>query len=472
MQEYAHDYRMGKIGMYISDIITMEEMQKWKKGDKVLIQAGTGCGKTTFFINNIEEYCQVHNCRALLLSNRNILKKQNEKAVSDSCERIVCKNYQAIEKMLLAKKDDLKEYLCQFSIVGLDEAHYFCSDSLFNINTNMVVDWCEKNKRQMIQVYMTATPQTLYRSMESEFKYIYKLNTDYSYIKNIVFLNDFYKDVANLIDTIPQNDKMIVFGKKMTDLFALSWANHRTGVKFVCAKENRDFGRYSDDNSVKEIISTEQFSSQVLLTTTVMDNGINIKDTALRHIAIEMDDPVSIIQCLGRKRVENKGDTVTLYLKAPSNEEVWVKNIITKRTEQSKKLMPMMARYLQYISEEYKKILKIGYRRYICEMLSSNPSAIESEENTPIQSTLTSLLFKYADRKLFIGEQEDLKKEITELISNTYKTSLSGISKISTIQDTIKKYSLPYTIERGKQTRGEFRMKRFLIIHSIRVPTN
>lgn len=61
-----------------------------------------------------------------------------------------------------------------------------------------------------------------------------------------------------------------------------------------------------------EITKQEQFSAD-LFTTKVLDNGVNLKDKGIKHIIIEMADMVEFIQCLGRKRVQDENDTVTLY---------------------------------------------------------------------------------------------------------------------------------------------------------------
>lgn len=51
----------------------------------------------------------------------------------------------------------------------------------------------------------------------------------------------------------------------------------------------------------------------MLFTTKVLDNGVNLKDKAIKHIIIEQSDMVEFIQCLGRKRVQSPDDTITLY---------------------------------------------------------------------------------------------------------------------------------------------------------------
>lgn len=80
---------------YISDIITKEEISKWKLGEKYLIRSGTGSGKSYWVKNVLYQYCFEKNRRILFLSNRNILKNQNEEDLGkEKLEIVKTANYQ------------------------------------------------------------------------------------------------------------------------------------------------------------------------------------------------------------------------------------------------------------------------------------------------------------------------------------------------------------------------------------------
>ena len=63
----------------------------------------------------------------------------------------------------------------------------------------------------------------------------------------------------------------------------------------------------------RQIVEQESFDCRILFTTKVLDNGVNLKDRAIKHIIIEQADMVEFIQCLGRKRIIDKDDTISLY---------------------------------------------------------------------------------------------------------------------------------------------------------------
>ena len=90
----------------VSDIISMSEISKWRKGDISFIEAGTGKGKTYFVINTLYEYAKSHNKRILLLVNRSSSYVQftNEIIAKEKTDVIKIETYQQLEHMKLYKK--------------------------------------------------------------------------------------------------------------------------------------------------------------------------------------------------------------------------------------------------------------------------------------------------------------------------------------------------------------------------------
>ena len=82
--------------IFVSDVIN-EDYKEWKDGDFILINAGTGCGKSHFIKNTLYEHCKKTGKKILLISNRNLLKLQNEYELCEKLDIITCINYQKIE---------------------------------------------------------------------------------------------------------------------------------------------------------------------------------------------------------------------------------------------------------------------------------------------------------------------------------------------------------------------------------------
>ena len=63
-----------------------------------------------------------------------------------------------------------------------------------------------------------------------------------------------------------------------------------------------------------QIAQEEKFSQKILITTEVLDNGVNIKDTNLRHIVIQDMEQTTFLQMLGRKRFLNEDETEKTFV--------------------------------------------------------------------------------------------------------------------------------------------------------------
>lgn len=141
---------------------------------------------------------------------------------------------------------------------------------------------------------------------------IYDLEPNYDYIQTHIISknNDLQK---NLIDTIITNkdnkSKWIVFikSKELGENIETALKNKKISTSFI-------YSNTKDSEPYKQIIKNETFgNTQVLITTAVIDNGVNIKDSTVTNIIISIFDYVSFIQMLGR--IRRKPDTnINLYL--------------------------------------------------------------------------------------------------------------------------------------------------------------
>ena len=106
--------------------------------------------------------------------------------------------------------------------------------------------------------------------------------------------------VLNIMNPPPSKDnKWIVFVDSKREGYDLKKILKEAGVS--AAYVDRDI---SDPQKVRnEIIQNEKFSQPVLITTQVLDSGINICDEAVKNIVIFYTDRTEFIQSLGRKRL-------------------------------------------------------------------------------------------------------------------------------------------------------------------------
>lgn len=164
----------------ITDLITREEMENWKKGEVITISAQMGKGKSYFIKNKLYEMAKEKKEKILLLVHR---KRCNQQFIIEleeynKLDIIDVVTYQTLEN----KKDfDLSKY----KYIVCDEFHYFTSDSNFNYKTDISLEkiLAQNNK---IRIFMSATGDL----MKQYFEYIgletidYQINDNFDWIYN------------------------------------------------------------------------------------------------------------------------------------------------------------------------------------------------------------------------------------------------------------------------------------------------
>ena len=144
--------------------------------------------------------------------------------------------------------------------------------------------------------------------------------TDYSYIQPY-----YYKKNEDLCSFISQSDpceKWIIFVMSKDvgqELYLRLSDSLKTGVCFITAqnKENRENAKI-----YKQLVMESKFDCRVLIATTVIYNGVNIKDSTVKHIVIPFTTVPNMKQMIGRKRIE-ENETVNVYFYNPTYSELY-----------------------------------------------------------------------------------------------------------------------------------------------------
>lgn len=288
----------------VSEVIK-EDYTNWRKGDLILITAGTGRGKTYFIKNILNEYSKIHNKNILYLTNRDNLKKQIQSDIgADSNITVI--NYQKIESLILKNIS-----FDNFDYIVMDEGHYFFTDSSFNIKTDLFFKEMLGNK-SICKIIMTATPRILlkyFNMYDIRIDHKYDLPTDYHYIKSITAFST-YESIDSIIEDIPQNEQVLLFtsAKRAYEI------SQKFNGAFICSQYNSNgYNKYIDRDELNNIIEKGEFNNHLLCCTTVLDNGVNIKEnTPVKHIILDILDVDEFIQCLGRKRIA-EDESINLY---------------------------------------------------------------------------------------------------------------------------------------------------------------
>lgn len=258
-----------------------------------------------------------------------------------------------------------------FKYVVLDEAHFFLSDSLFNPKTYHIYNKILSTQKDAIKIFMSATCKEILpiinniripplNSTENKIAieligtpverkvlhYEFK-NQKYRENSRIIPVNFDNELIDIIVNTyIDSSEERINLDKK----WLIFVKNKSTGYNILTALQEKDISAEfitadSKNDSKKsevfyDLIETNKFNANVLICTTVLDNGININATDIMHIAIDMFDETTTIQCAGRLRIskteESKG-VRTFYVRKYS------RNIAQSRINESQKILDIFS---------------------------------------------------------------------------------------------------------------------------------
>ena len=252
-------------------------------------------------------------------------------------------------------------YLCDYIIsanhipeikcIVMDEVHFFVSDATFNAKTKPILDSIFWTFPDAGRIYITATPEEVepliaYEEYMFAFQNAYRLSIDpytghrtesdfqlrtdakkrklikytfhasYDYIMLSFFSK--WETIQSLIKEADPSEKWLIFvsskedGKKLKDdLGPLA--------DYIDADTKSEVPQ-----KLHSIVRMERFSARVLICTSVLDSGFNIKDPDVKHIVIDTLSSVQARQMLGRKRID-KGETISLHIRQRSREDIlWI----------------------------------------------------------------------------------------------------------------------------------------------------
>ncbi|KQL54059.1 DNA helicase [Heyndrickxia shackletonii] len=333
--------------MRVSELVTIEQIKSWKSGDIITIKAGTGAGKSYFIKNNLYARAKKNKRKILFLIHRTNCVNQFQLEIEHDkkTDNIHIMTYQKLEAIY---KNGGSFDFTPYKYIVCDEFHYFMSDASFNKTTDISLNRIlEQNKK--IRIFMSATGDYMTKYIRKYKKLNtkdYELPIDFSFIKELTFFNKDESLEKFIEEAIKKNHKGIFFIQSAKKAYNL-YEKYKEHCLFNCSKSNADYYKYVDEEKINQMLLKEQFEEKILITTTCLDAGVNIIDPDLKHIVCDVNDTGTLIQCIGRKRLENKDDHIYLYIKTINNQTLG-----GFQTQLSKKLE--MARFLRkHTVQEY-----------------------------------------------------------------------------------------------------------------------
>ena len=332
---------------FVSDFLKYEVSQ-WTPGMNVFISCGTGTGKTTFAKN----LSMLTGGRTLILSNRVANLKQTRKGsnywksginpFADSCI-----SYQKLESDPRLNVN----WLNTFTHIVVDEAHYFVKDAGFNAKAN--ISLAKIIGSNCTKIFMSATIdgfQKVYLQLMKDMnKFNIFNNIQYSMTKSKLhiasieeivhesqiseILRELYGKTLIFVDSIEKGQKL---KRKLDSIYLVG----------MITSESKESEEIKEKDLFDTLIEKEKFDTDILIATSVIDNGVNIKDENLKNIIIQNNDKDEIIQMIGRKRCLNMDDKVHIFLVSSSEQSLSRKiDSMEERKKLFEKASQDLARY-------------------------------------------------------------------------------------------------------------------------------
>lgn len=317
----------GKQKIWVSNLIG-DDYKKWNN-EFIVLDCGTACGKTHFCVKKLGKFAASKNKRILYLCNRSKLRNQTYEQVKSMSlqSTIYVTSYQSLQK-----KIQRGENIQHYDYIIADECHYFTTDAGFNDYTDIAYNYVMKQKDSVV-IFVSATAKKFFKflldSKKVKKKNYYRLDKDYSYVKKMFYYQG--DELHGIIDDILDNEsdsKIIVFcnsGDRIIEMHKIYGENANyfcsqnakdKKLRTICGWKENEKGNLVEPECIKKYSDNLiTFDKRILFTTSVLDNGVDLKDERIKHVFTEIIDVDTMIQSLGRKRSLNENDCCFFYIR-------------------------------------------------------------------------------------------------------------------------------------------------------------
>lgn len=353
---------------YVNDVLTDEIWKYWRPGEQIFISAGTGRGKNTFIKKELLKSCGSQ--KVVIFENRQSLMQQQiidviseidpeilkyqdlseeNMVIFGSYRNIMMISYQCAALKCLYPDTNFLDFFSHARYLIFDEAHYILDDAPYNKGISFFVQtFLENPFPAATKIFMSGTMEEVYEYVQllnafpeepidiiEEKKLldekgsnnnphklirdlqhcqspnsILSLPTDYSYIEPYQYKKT--EDICTEISKSPSYEKWLIFVKSIEDGAKLKGKLDVVCNGSVCFLSSENKKKDENAEIYNRLILECKFDCRVLIATTVIYNGINIKDDAVKHIVLPFTSMSVTKQLLGRKRM-TENETVKTY---------------------------------------------------------------------------------------------------------------------------------------------------------------
>lgn len=476
---------------YVSDILK-NEIVYWENNASVYIEAPTGAGKTTFILQYLLPVALAQRQEILYLSNRKILHQQLIKSLCEmykipfelmkdegiaEFKGITVMTYQTLE-MILVSKVCIAHPIPFFYYTVLDEIHYIATDSEFNSHTWRIEKWI---RGQMLRNIMIAISATL----DAALPYLdfYKNEWEVQYRDDQTFQTVYARPSHNIVDSIrgqPEYLHFYTIPRKSVDYHVFVYddisqvvekINADPDEKWVIFQANKErasrkvlkevkkqcillTAEDKESEEMQKIVEECCFSSQILLTTKVLDCGVSLHDSTIKNIVLETTDQTEFLQMLGRRRVEFNEDVV-MKIYIPRYSAKWFGTLLHAQIYPTIKMMNMPIYKLQENILKNKDIYAFCQR-----FIDSSGNNWVLNEIAYSEINFKKRFFEKIYDQLLENENAFVETQIGWLGESDIEVTFLTDEKRRNTRDELQKFlESVKTIEINQDAQNEFRQK-------------
>lgn len=318
---------------FISNII-QDEFKTWGNAEKLFLIAPTGKGKTSFIVSSYLPYHASLNHKVLILCNRKLLRRQywydlvmKYTTMHEIDDVVDLMTYQELAEKIRCSSNYTNLFHEYYSII-CDEAHYFYSDDFNGFGTYAVLQAIVDAGIFKQIIFTSATFDEVKPLIENTINSCFigeghtdsckKITTlDYSFLENYDYVTCYsVPDFETLSYSIVKTEgKSIIFIDNIDTCNQIKTTlieKHKLKPSEVEILRSSSLDESSPSATVEALTMSHRLLPKVLLTTSVLDNGVSICDPEVKNVAIITDSKISFLQMLGRIRAHN-GSKINLF---------------------------------------------------------------------------------------------------------------------------------------------------------------
>ena len=303
---------------FISNYLIHESIN-WQPNCLTFINAPVGTGKTTF------AELLISSGYSLILTNRTA----NAKALFERLSRkMLATNFMVATYQSLVESNITAEYLdYTFNYVICDEYHLFLSDSRFARENQRVYELLMKTQKCK-KIFISATSENMNSYIIRDMVNHQKLSQE----ELLYRCNFYFKNTSNQkIGTVYgfDNDEVVVDRITKTDakwMIFIDTKSHGEKLRDTLKASSIEVLLLSSEKKGTQdfanLVETEKISEkhQVVISTTVLDSGINLRNVDNMVVYLGFDEQIK--QCVGRRRFDESDSSMDIYFYNESKSEL------------------------------------------------------------------------------------------------------------------------------------------------------